>query len=42
MANMPDSFPNSPYANNGGTFDYSVRVDHYDTVNHEAIVTVYR
>ncbi len=42
MASMPDSFPNSPYANNGGTFDYSVRVDHYDTVNHEAIVTVYR
>ena len=42
METMGDAFPNAPYANNGGTFDYSIKVEHYDKVNHEAIVTVYR
>ena len=42
METMSDAFPNAPYANNGGTFDYAIKVEHYDKVNHEAIVTVYR
>ena len=42
MEEKSAAFPNAPYANNGGTFDYSVKIEHYDKVNHEAIVTVYR
>lgn len=42
METMRDAFPNAPYANNGGTFDYSIKVEHYDKVNHEAIITIYR
>ena len=34
------SFPNAPYLNTGGTLDYTVTVEHYDTVNHEAIITI--
>jgi len=36
------SFPNAPYLNTGGTLDYIVAVEHYDTVNHEAIITITR
>lgn len=37
-----DAFPEGMYMNNGGTMDYTVRVDLYDPVNHEAILTITR
>ncbi len=40
METCSDSFPDGPLMNNGGTFDYSVKVDYYDPVAHEAIITV--
>ena len=40
METAADAFANAPYMNNGGTFDYSVRVDHYDPSTHEAVVTI--
>ncbi|MBQ7223515.1 MAG: hypothetical protein IJS38_02985 [Erysipelotrichaceae bacterium] len=42
MAGCGDAFPDGPLMNNGGTLDYSVRVDHYDPAAHEAIITVTR
>ncbi|MBQ1305018.1 MAG: hypothetical protein IIY44_01310 [Erysipelotrichales bacterium] len=40
MDTCAGSFPNAPYLNTGGTLDYTVTVEHYDTVNHEAIITI--
>ena len=40
METASDAFPDAPYMNNGGTFDYSVRIDHYDPETHEAVVTI--
>ena len=40
METASRAFANAPYMNNGGTFDYSVRVDHYDPETHEAVVTI--
>lgn len=37
-----DSFADAPCMNNGGTFDYEVRVDHYDMELGEAIITITR
>ncbi len=35
-----DAFVNGQYMNTGATFDYTVTVNHYDPVTHEAIVTI--
>lgn len=42
MERCSDAFPEGIYMNNGGTMDYEVRVDLYDPVNHEAILTITR
>ena len=42
MARCAEAFPNAPLLNNGGSFDYSVRVEHYDPETAAAIVTVTR
>ena len=34
------AFTNVPFMNNGGTLDYSVTVEAYDAVAHEAVVTI--
>ena len=40
METAAGAFADAPYMNNGGTFDYSVRVDHYDPETHEAVITI--
>lgn len=40
VKNCWGAFPDAPYMNNGGTLDWSVTVDAYDPVAHEAAVTV--
>ena len=42
MERCSDAFPEGMRLNNGVTMDYEVRVDHYDPVNHEAILTITR
>ena len=42
MERCADAFPNAPRMNNGGTLDYSIRVEHYDPEAATAIVTVKR
>ena len=42
MARCAEAFPNAPLLNNGGSFDYSVRVEGYDPETCSAIVTVTR
>ena len=42
MARCAEAFPNAPRMNNGGTLDYSLRVEHYDPETATAIVTVTR
>ena len=42
MARCADAFPEAPLLNNGGSFDYSVRVEVYDPETATAIVTVRR
>ena len=42
MERCSDAFPEGPRMNNGGTMDYEVRVDLYDPVNHETILTISR
>ena len=42
MERCSGAFPEGPCMNNGGTMDYEVRVDLYDPVNHEAILTITR
>lgn len=34
------SFTNAPYMNNGGTLDYSVTVEQYNTQTHEAVIKI--
>ena len=40
METCSDAFVNGIYMNTGSTFDYTVTVNHYDPVAHEAIVTI--
>lgn len=40
METHAGSFPNGPSANNGGTFDYTVKVEAYDPETTEAIITI--
>ena len=42
MARCGEAFPNAPRLNNGGTLDYSLRVEAYDPESCSAIVTVTR
>ena len=42
METCRDAFASYPLMNNGSRLDYSVKVEHYDTVNHEAIITITR
>ena len=42
MERCSDAFPEGMRMNNGGTMDYEMRVDLYDPVNHEAILTITR
>lgn len=42
MQRCSNAFPDGPYMNNGGTMDYSVRVEFYDRSRHEAILTITR
>ena len=42
MARCAEAFPNAPRMNNGGTLDYSLRVEHYDPETAAAIVTLTR
>ena len=42
METCRDAFASYPLMNNGGTLDYTVKVEHYDAETHEAIVTITR
>ena len=42
METCRDAFASYPLMNNGSRLDYSVKVEYYDKVNHEAIITITR
>jgi|GEM_PF-4517673 len=40
MVTCGNAFPENGKMNNGGTFDYSVKVEYYDAETCEAIITI--